>query len=280
MNNKKWKKTLENPLTPDYSHTNDNSIHNSNLNSDMILSSPLSILSNTESNNNNSNNDNTQNTQYKTTTNHQTMETEMLKQLKEKISYQSYLHRGYKKYLLWLTMIIGSNYTHHIYFCVARNLNITKPYVMGIDLEVNYLIKRLEKIFGPNQMKYYEDVIKTTLQSNLNISDLYVQNIIKQYHNNPKSFELVLDEEEFMTRLSKVPIHDLDQHSFQCWRNENHEKLNQTSYPITVEDIINGESLAPPSSKHIGIQMLEMCGYVPIVLNPKTPEHYSVTFIE
>ena len=273
MNNTKRKQTLDDLLIPDYSQSTNNS--------DIILSNTDNHTQDISNTTNTTTNNTTTTTQsISLITNYQTIETEILKKLKEKISFQSYLYRGYKKYLLWLTMIIGSNYTHHIYFCVARNLNITKPYIMGIDLEVNYLIKRLEKIFGSNQMKYYEDVIKTTLQTNLNISDLYVQNIIEQYHNNSKKFELVLDEEEFMTRLSKIPIHDLDQHSFQCWRNENHEKLNQTSYPITIEDIINGESLAPPSSKHIGIQMLEMCGYVPIVFNPKTPEHYSVTFIE
>ena len=150
---------------------------------------------------------------------------------------------------------------------------------MGIDLEIRYLIKRLENLFGKTEMKYYENAIRSTLKENLDLSDVHIQTTIDSYFRNPMAFELTLSDQEFATRLKNVPTYDLDRHSFQCWRNSNHKELNQTPYPITAEDILNGESISPPTSTHLGLQMLQISGYMPVLINPKQARSFGVTFI-
>ena len=56
-------------------------------------------------------------------------------------------------------------------------------------------------------------------------------------------------------------------------------KLNQTPYPLTAEDILNGEALSPPSGPHLGLQMLEISGYIPSMVQPRKARRYGVTFI-
>ena len=207
------------------------------------------------------------------------LESETLQKFQKKLPFRKYLDIGYKNYRTWLTMTLGSMYENHLNFCLARNMNVFKPYIMGIDLEIRYLIKRLEGIFGLEQMKYYEHVIEKTLCENLSISPAHAQSIIDTYLKNPKNYELTLSNDDFNQRLKKIDTTDLDFHSFNCWRNSNHVKLNQTPYPVSRSDILNGESLAPPSSKHIGIQMLQLHGFVPVITNIRKPQKYGTTFI-
>ena len=207
------------------------------------------------------------------------LESETLQKYQDRISFRSYLESGYKKYRLWLSMTLGSNYAQHLNFCVARNINKENPYVMGLDIEVRYVLKRLENLFGVNDMKHYESVIQKTLEQNFEMSDAHVKNIIHSYLKNPKSFDLTLSAAEFDKRLSQVPTIDLDRHSFKCWRNANHTVLNNTPYPITQDDIFGGEALSPPSGAHLGLQMLELNGYLPAMVQPRRARTYGVTFI-
>jgi hypothetical protein len=199
---------------------------------------------------------------------------------KNKLNFKEYLHQGYKYYLKWLKMTVGSGYSSYLNFCLARNMNKFKPYIMGLDLEIRYVIKRLENIFGRHQMKHYEGVIHQTLRENFNLSDIHIKSVIDSYFNHPQEFELGLSDEEFNKRLHAVDTLDLDKHSFNCWRNSNPSKLNEKPYPITREDILNGENLAPPSARHIGLQMLSLNGLLPTsIMDPKLPKNFSVTFI-
>ena len=207
------------------------------------------------------------------------LESETLQKYNQRIPFRSYLETGYRKYRKWLSMTLGTSYSQHLNFCIARNLNVFKHNSMGIDLEIRYLLKRLENLFGKNEMKYYENVIRNTLKQNLDLSDVHIQTTMDSYFRNPMAFELTLSDEDFETRLKNVPTHDLDQHSFSCWRNSNHSKLNETPYPITSEDILNGESLSPPSGAHLGLQMLEISGYLPPMVQPRRARKYGVTFI-
>ena len=207
------------------------------------------------------------------------LESETLQKYRQKIPFRKYLELGYYNYHLWLVMTLGSNYAQHLNFCVARNMNSFKPYIMGKDLEIRYLIKKLENIFGPDQMKNYEHVMEKTLCENLSLSPSYAQSIIEQYLKNPRHFELMLSDEEFAKRLKSVGTVDLDLHSFQCWRNSNHVTLNNKPYPMSRMDILNGESLAPPSSKHIGLQTLQLHGFLPVITNIRRPQKYGATFV-
>jgi hypothetical protein len=208
------------------------------------------------------------------------LESETLQKYQSRLPFRSYLENGYRKYRLWLSMTLGSTYSQHLNFCVARNMNqLSKSHVMGLDLEVRYILKRLEHLFGVSDMKYYENVIHNTLKQNLELSDIHIQSTIDSYMRNPMSFELSLSDQEFDKRLGNVPTNELDQHSFKCWRNFNHVKLNENPYPITHEDILSGESLAPPSGAHLGLQMLEMYGYLPPMVRPRKARSYGVTFI-
>ncbi len=207
------------------------------------------------------------------------LESETLQKYHQRIPFRSYLETGYKKYRKWLVMTLGTSYSQHLNFCIARNLNTFKHNSMGIDLEIRYLLKRLENLFGKSEMKYYENVIRNTLKQNLDLSDVHIQTTMDSYFRNPMAFELTLSDEEFETRLKNVPTHDLDQHSFSCWRNSNHIKLNEKPYPITSEDVLNGEALSPPSGAHLGLQMLEISGYLPPMVQPRRARKYGVTFI-
>lgn len=208
------------------------------------------------------------------------LETQTLTNYRDRLPYRSYMSAGYKNYLKWLSMTLGSSYAQHLNFCVARNINLEKQNAMGMDLEIRYLIKKLENLFGKSEMKHYGHIVKQTLKENLHLSDTHAMTVFDDYIRNPESFQLVLSDDDFSNRLSKIPIYDLDTHSFKVWRNEDHRKLNETSYPVSREDILNGEALAPPSAKHIGIQLLQMRGYLPhSKLNVRTPQHYGLTFI-
>lgn len=207
------------------------------------------------------------------------LETEVLQKNQDKMPFRSYLETGYRKYQTWLAMTLGSNYSQHLNFCSARSLNMIKPHVMGVDLEIRYLLKRLENIFGPGEMKHYRDAIQHTLKENLELSDAHIQSVIDTYLRNPQSFALTLSNEEFQKRLKNVPTAELDQHSFQVWRNSNHSTLNEKPYPITHDDILNGEALSPPSSAHLGLQMMELSGLAPVIVKPRKARKFAVTFI-
>lgn len=196
------------------------------------------------------------------------------------IPFEKYIHMGYNFYLKWLSMTLGSNYTQHINFCIARNINLFQPYVMGVDLEVRYILKRLESLFGVENMNSYKPTITETLKKNLNLSPAYIYTELDSYFKDRNLFHLTLTNEEFQQRLHKVQLSILEKHSRQCWRNSNVEMVNKKLYPISLEDILNGESLLPPSSKHIGLQILAMCGCIPAsVFNPKKYDSHGVTFI-
>ena len=241
-------------------------------------------------------NDDANSTINKATKNHTPLsvqlEVEALEKHKDRLSFRPYLEKGYKKYLNWLSMTLGSPYSQHLNFCVARSINKHENNkhnernehnghnYMGLDLEAKYLLKRLENIFSPSEMKYYEHMIEKTLKENIpELSDAHIRDIIQTYLRNPQSFNTVLSDRDFAERLRRVPSEVLDQHSFLCWRNENHQKLNQKPYPVTRDDILNGESIVPPSAKHLGIQMLQMYGYLPMLTDVRKPNKYGVTFV-
>lgn len=207
------------------------------------------------------------------------LESETLQKYHQRLPFRSYLENGYKKYRSWLSMTLGSPYAHHLNFCVARNLNQTKHNSMGVDLEIRYLIKRLENLFGKSEIKYYENVIRDTLKQNLDLSDVHIQTTVDSYFRNPMAFELTLSDQDFDSRLKNVPTNALDQHSFSCWRSQNHMQLNQKPYPLTAEDILNGEALAPPSGPHLGLQMLEISGYISLGGKARKARKFGVTFI-
>jgi hypothetical protein len=176
-------------------------------------------------------------------------------------------------------MTLGSGYKQHLNFCVARSLNKENTYIMGLDLEIRYVLKRLEKLFGVDEMKHFENVILKTLEENFEMTEAHRNNVVQSYLRNPQSFELKLTDDDFISRLQKVPTADLDTHSFHSWRNSNHVKLNETPYPVTQDDIYNGEALAPPTGAHLGLQMLELNGFLPSITQPRRARQYAVTFI-
>jgi len=208
------------------------------------------------------------------------LEAEVLKKYAQRLPYRTYLEHGYQKYRTWLALTLGSTYAQHLNFCIARHLNLRRPgFLMGVDLEIRYLLKRLENLFGRAEIKHYETVLRDTLKQNLDLSDVHIQTTLDAYFRNPMAFELTLSDADFAARLKNVPTDTLDQHSFACWRNANHAQLNQTPYPVTAEDILNGEALAPPSGPHLGLQMLEISGYLPALMQPRKARKYGVTFI-
>lgn len=207
------------------------------------------------------------------------LESEALRKHQKSIPFRTYLENGYKDYRTWLSMTLGSNFSQHLNFCIARNMNRFKSNSMGVDLEIRYLIKKLENLFGPSQMPYYEKVIRKTLRENLDLSEAHIASIVDDYMRNPRSFDTMLSDQEFNKRLSQVSTNDLDLHSYKIWRNSNHVELNSKVYPITVSDIQNGESICPASSKHLGIQNLELNGYLPVMTNVRAPKQHGVTFI-
>lgn len=211
------------------------------------------------------------------------LELEALRKYPNHISFRDYLERGYRFYITWLKMTLGcdENVVGNLRFCIARNINMSFPnkYPMGVDLEVRYIFRRLENMFGAKNMHLYKDSMQNSIQDNLSISDIHNDSFIQQYFRNPKSFATTLSEVEFFKRLHLVPTEMVDKHSSRCWRGYNHTELNKTPYPVSLEDIGNGENLAPPSSRHIGIQMLEIHGYLPPVTNPRHAKSFSVTYI-
>lgn len=207
------------------------------------------------------------------------LEMETLQRSNGQMTFRQYLESGYKHYRHWLGMTLGGAYTQHLNFCVARNLNVTsKTNAMGVDLEIRYVLKKLENLFGFSQMKSYEEVISKTLKQNFQVSDIHIKSILDSYQRNPQSYELMLTDAEFQQRVANVPTEVLDTHSFSCWRNSNHAELNSTPYQITRDDIMNGESLCPPSARHIGLQMLQINGLMPEINNPKQSKQHAVTF--
>ena len=176
-------------------------------------------------------------------------------------------------------MTLGSKYSQHLNFCVARSLNKEKPNVMGIDLEIRYVLKRLENLFGVSEMKHFENVILKTLKENFEMTEAHRTNIVQSYLRNPHSFDLTLTNEDFDSRIRQVPTTDLDAHSFHSWRNSNHVQLNQAPYPLTLDDIYNGEALCPPTGAHLGLQMLELNGFLPPITQPRRARQFAVTFI-
>jgi hypothetical protein len=129
-------------------------------------------------------------------------------------------------------------------------------------------------------MASYSGFIRNTLQKNLpSLSVMRLNNIVDTYVRNPEHFQVELTDDTFFELLKKVPLDVLDKHSLQCWRNPNPVELNKRPYPVRREDILNGDALCPPSSKHIGIQLLQMAGYLPMLVDVKVPKHFSVTFV-
>ena len=171
--------------------------------------------------------------------------------------------------------------TEHLNFCIARNLNSTFPnkYVMGVDLEVRYIFKRLEGLFGIDNMNAYRSAMKKSLIQNLGLTGVHADSYVNDYLRNPSGFALGLTNHDFQKRLSLVPTQDLDVHSAKVWRSTNHTELNAEPYPVSREDILKGENLAPPTSRHVGLQMLEMHGFLNPLTNPRRAKPHSVTFV-
>ena len=211
------------------------------------------------------------------------LELKALKNHATKLPFRTYLERGYNYYLTWVTMTLGTSAStsDKLRFCVARNMNTMYKgkYPMGVDLEIRYIFKNLEKTFGAENMHLYKDAIRETLRDNLSLSETHLESFIHDYFRNKQALKVELTTLEFQKRLSLVPTEMLDSHSSSVWRNYNHKFLNSTPYPVSRVDIENGENLAPPSSRHVGLQMLEMHGYLPPVADPRQAKSFAVTYI-
>jgi hypothetical protein len=203
----------------------------------------------------------------------------------DRLPFRSYLEKGYKYYQTWLNMTLGLGCEgatpEHLNFCIARNLNSTFPskYVMGVDLEVRYIFKRLEDLFGIDNMNAYRSAMKKSLMQNLGLTGVHADSYVNDYLRNPSGFALGLSNRDFQKRLALVPTQDLDTHSAKVWRSTNHTELNAEPYPVSREDIMKGENLAPPTSRHVGLQMLEMHGFLDPLTNPRRAKPHSVTFV-
>lgn len=211
------------------------------------------------------------------------MEIKALELNQDKIPFQDYLRKGYYYYLLWLSMTLGLDpiKTSHLNFCIARDINTSFPgkYLMGFDLEINYIFKRLESIYGKPNMHLYKTVIKSTLGKELNTTEVRIDSYIHDYFRNPEAFSTTLTHNNFKKRIENVPVEYLDEHSSQVWRNYNHDELNKTPYPISMDDIMNGKNISAPTSRHVGLQLLELNGFIPPKFNSKKPKSFAVTFI-
>lgn len=197
-----------------------------------------------------------------TESNDSVLEAEVLHRLSHKLPFKKYLEMGFAKYTYWLGSIIGSSFTSQLRFCIARELNLKSSNAMGVDLEVKYIMKRLESLFGQQSMQHYESIIKKTLKENLGLSDSYIQITLDEYYKSPSHFNMSLSEDEFVHRLKNVPTEILDSVSQQSWRNSNYGQLNSTPYKILANDIRHGEAMNPPSTHHIGNQMFYLNGFI------------------
>jgi hypothetical protein len=206
----------------------------------------------------------------------------------DRLPFRTYLSTGYNYYKHWLQMTLGldEGMNQHMNFCLARHMNSTSPNSMGMDLEIKYITKRLEDLFGYENMRHYGSAVCETIKENLGIGDMEAQQYAKDYLDKlPQGpTKLTLTNEEFSRRMQSVPTQVLDSHSTSLWRSSNPRQLNNDPYPLTREDIRNGEMIAPPSSKHQGLQMLQIHGYLDFIpsvnqsLNSRAPRPYSVTY--
>ena len=212
------------------------------------------------------------------------IESTVLNHYRQYIDFSSYLRMNYVYYISWVRMVLGLNdmMASHFHFCLARSINMGSEYnPMGVDLEIWYVIHRLEKTFHPHPLSQYVDTVQTTLQDELHISETEAREYLQHYQPHKP---LILPLSEFMKRLTHVPNTILDQHSLQTWRLVDPSSANQKPYPITPQDLLDGEAIAPPASRHIGIQvwklkgMLEFLPKINAFINPKTPREYAVTY--
>ena len=157
---------------------------------------------------------------------------------------------------------------------------------MGLDLEIKYITHRLEDLFGYENMRHYAVSIQETLKENLKIGDMEAKQHTQNYLDNLPTgpTKLSMTDEEFSSRIQNVPLQYLDAHSSSLWRSHDPTKLNKEPYPLTREDLVNGEMIAPPASKHQGLQMLQIHGYLECMppvnqsLNSRSPKPYAVTY--
>lgn len=205
-----------------------------------------------------------------------------------KLPFRAYLENGYAYYLHWLYLTLGlsEDMKSHMNFCLARNINTEFPlrYPMGIDLEVRYIMHRLENLFGKDRMSYHKDAIIKTLQDNLRMSEMEATEYLNDYLQRKRKLEpLTLSRGDFFSRIRNVPTQLLDTHSNKTWRLDDYQ--NQPAYPIARQDIVSGENIAPPSSRHIGLQMLNLNGYVDFMsgvaanLNSKSFKPHSIRYL-
>lgn len=203
------------------------------------------------------------------------------------LSYRDYLNIGYTNYRLWMQMVLGLDdiMKEHLNFCLARHLNqVLGSDAMGVDLEMMYITHRLETLFGKENMVYYKDALRKTLNDNLKLPELQIEEFMKKYYDNPFNVRLTLTDAEFNERLKNVPTHLLAKHSSETWRHDRPDKANETPYPVTRRDIVMGEAIGPPTSRHMGIQLLGLQGYldsmpsVSSAINPKQAKHHALTY--
>jgi hypothetical protein len=190
---------------------------------------------------------------------------------KNHLSMEDYLVMGYEAYLVWLTMTLGNMFSEHLRFCVARSINVHRigTYCMGKDLEVEYLLVKLQHTFGWDLVPY-ATIIQKTLVDNLQLSTAQVAQVVENLPTNEASVALVLSAEEFRHRLSRA-IRDhpdiIDSHSLSLWRSSAPPFTSVTPenvYPVTVTDIWQGEALAPPAPRHLGLQVFQMYRMLPL----------------
>lgn len=217
----------------------------------------------------------------------QSLEKQCLARNITKLPFRAYLENGYTYYLHWLYLTLGlpDNLKSHLNFSVARNINADFPirYPMGIDLEIRYLLHRLENLFGKDKMAFHKDAIIKALQETLRMSDIEAAEYVAEYLKKGGAGPLTLSKSEFLSRLKNVPTQLLDAHSKKTWRLDNYQ--NQPPYPISRQDIVNGESIGPPSSRHLGLQMLNLNGYMDFMpsvaanLNSKSFKPSSIKYL-
>ena len=206
------------------------------------------------------------------------------------LPFRKYLESGYTYYREWLQMVLGLDDVamEHLNFDLARHINLfaqeqtkTKTYPMGVDLEVRYIVTQLEKVLG-HDLAPYRDALHNTLQSNLALPEIAIDQYVKQYVNlNPTSSVLRMTDAEFNRRLHDVPENILDEHSLETWRNPRPDQLNAKPYPVARRDIMAGEPIGPPASRNIGLQFLVVNGFIDsktFPLDIKRKQHHAVTY--
>lgn len=186
-------------------------------------------------------------------------------------SFKTYLVLGYKIYLnrMRLLLNLNSDDAQHLNFCVARSLNAFKPYVMGIDLEVNFLAKQTGRGERSDVTPLDNITAIDRISRCLRISRGEAERLMTK-QTRGESTKLSMN--DFLSRLSEVHVDILDEHSKQTWRLIDKQKAR---YVLSLDKLRSGWQLNPPTSRHLGMVIIQIFGIyaskVP-ALNPRVAQ--------